>query len=337
MGAWQPKLPHWAGLSFPAYNGGLFAADPALDALHVTDAVCASFKDRVNYEYRPNGGATWSSTLADGLLPGTGPLWPALPRNRAASPASPGRSAAGAHIPCSRSGKTARIGRIHERRKCRVRRNTSGWPTWWTRTARRSRWDYGCSKTFRRINRRLGELYNEIRLRRNRRWSRTRSAGTTSSWARQTTGAQPARSTSTRSATGAGQPVARQDAGQNSSWSGGSRAGASQSFAQRSRSTSAWAGSGARGSSSSYAMNGASSYSRASFAGRSGNPGNNLSGRSFASRSYAGGSFGGSSGGRRGGYAGGGYGGLSGASRGGGSAGGGFSGGGGHGGGGGRR
>ena len=73
MGAWQPKLPHWAGLSFPAYNGGLFAADPALDALHVTDAVCASFKDRVNYEYRPNGGATWSSTLADGLLPGTGP------------------------------------------------------------------------------------------------------------------------------------------------------------------------------------------------------------------------------------------------------------------------
>src|ERR1035437_4080736 len=42
-----------AGLNIPAYNGGLFAADPALDALQVPDNVCAHFKDLGDYDYRP--------------------------------------------------------------------------------------------------------------------------------------------------------------------------------------------------------------------------------------------------------------------------------------------
>jgi hypothetical protein len=42
-----------AGLNIPAYNGGLFAAGPALDALQVPDEVCAHFKDLGDYDYRP--------------------------------------------------------------------------------------------------------------------------------------------------------------------------------------------------------------------------------------------------------------------------------------------
>ena len=42
-----------AGLNIPAYNGGLFAPDPALDALQVPDEVCAYFKDLGDYDYRP--------------------------------------------------------------------------------------------------------------------------------------------------------------------------------------------------------------------------------------------------------------------------------------------
>ena len=42
-----------AGLNIPAYNGGLFALDPALDALQVPDQVCAHFKDLGDYDYRP--------------------------------------------------------------------------------------------------------------------------------------------------------------------------------------------------------------------------------------------------------------------------------------------
>jgi methylase of polypeptide subunit release factors len=41
------------GLKIPAYNGGLFATDPILDALHVPDEVCAHFKDLGGYDYRP--------------------------------------------------------------------------------------------------------------------------------------------------------------------------------------------------------------------------------------------------------------------------------------------
>ncbi len=42
-----------AGLNIPAYNGGLFAPDPALDALLVPDEVCAHFKELGDYDYRP--------------------------------------------------------------------------------------------------------------------------------------------------------------------------------------------------------------------------------------------------------------------------------------------
>jgi hypothetical protein len=42
-----------AGLNIPAYNGGLFAADPALDALQVPDEVCAHFKDLGDYDCLP--------------------------------------------------------------------------------------------------------------------------------------------------------------------------------------------------------------------------------------------------------------------------------------------
>lgn len=42
-----------AGLNIPAYNGGLFALDPALDALQVSDEVCAHFKELGDYDYRP--------------------------------------------------------------------------------------------------------------------------------------------------------------------------------------------------------------------------------------------------------------------------------------------
>jgi hypothetical protein len=42
-----------AGLNIPAYNGGLFAADPVLDCLNVPDEVCTHFKDLGGYNYRP--------------------------------------------------------------------------------------------------------------------------------------------------------------------------------------------------------------------------------------------------------------------------------------------
>lgn len=42
-----------AGLNIPAYNGGLFAADPGLDTLKVPDEVCAHFRELGDYDYRP--------------------------------------------------------------------------------------------------------------------------------------------------------------------------------------------------------------------------------------------------------------------------------------------
>ncbi len=41
------------GLNIPACSGGLFALDPALDALQVPDEVCAHFKELGDYDYRP--------------------------------------------------------------------------------------------------------------------------------------------------------------------------------------------------------------------------------------------------------------------------------------------
>lgn len=40
-------------LNIPAYNGGLFADDPALDQLAVPDEVCRYFEDLAAYDYRP--------------------------------------------------------------------------------------------------------------------------------------------------------------------------------------------------------------------------------------------------------------------------------------------
>jgi hypothetical protein len=40
-------------LNIPAYNGGLFADDPALDRLTVPDEVCRYFQDLAAYDYRP--------------------------------------------------------------------------------------------------------------------------------------------------------------------------------------------------------------------------------------------------------------------------------------------
>lgn len=42
-----------AKLKIPPYNGGLFADDPALDTLHVSDEVCGVFRDLGEYNYRP--------------------------------------------------------------------------------------------------------------------------------------------------------------------------------------------------------------------------------------------------------------------------------------------
>ena len=42
-----------AGLNIPAYNGGLFAADPVLDGLNVPDEVCSYCRDLGDYDYRP--------------------------------------------------------------------------------------------------------------------------------------------------------------------------------------------------------------------------------------------------------------------------------------------
>ena len=42
-----------AGLNIPAYNGGLFAQDPVLDTLNVSDGVCVHFKELGEFDYRP--------------------------------------------------------------------------------------------------------------------------------------------------------------------------------------------------------------------------------------------------------------------------------------------
>jgi hypothetical protein len=58
-----------AGLNIPAYNGGLFATDPALDALQVPDEVCAHFKELGDYDYRPARGKQLTSldhTICEG-------------------------------------------------------------------------------------------------------------------------------------------------------------------------------------------------------------------------------------------------------------------------------
>jgi hypothetical protein len=55
-------------LKIPAYNGGLFAPDPVLDALAVPDPVCVCFRDLASYDYRP------AHEAADSEAPGSGRL-----------------------------------------------------------------------------------------------------------------------------------------------------------------------------------------------------------------------------------------------------------------------
>jgi Eco57I restriction-modification methylase/TaqI-like C-terminal specificity domain/Putative RNA methylase family UPF0020 len=45
-------------LNIPAYNGGLFADDPELERLKVTDEICRYFQDLADYDYRPPHEAT---------------------------------------------------------------------------------------------------------------------------------------------------------------------------------------------------------------------------------------------------------------------------------------
>ena len=60
-----------AALGIHAYNGGLFADDPVLDRLKVSDEVCAYFRELGDYDYRPAhqaaayAPATGNSSLID--------------------------------------------------------------------------------------------------------------------------------------------------------------------------------------------------------------------------------------------------------------------------------
>lgn len=56
-------------LGIPAYNGGLFAEDPLLDKLRVSDAICAYFKELSTYDYRPaQEVVSWKSARSRGSL-----------------------------------------------------------------------------------------------------------------------------------------------------------------------------------------------------------------------------------------------------------------------------
>ena len=50
-----------AALGIHAYNGGLFAPDPLLDQLRVSDAVCSFFRDLGSYDYRPPSQAAFGA------------------------------------------------------------------------------------------------------------------------------------------------------------------------------------------------------------------------------------------------------------------------------------
>lgn len=56
-----------ASLDIPAYNGGLFAADPGLDRLEIPDEVFAALARLGDYDYRPSGqaGATAARPVVD--------------------------------------------------------------------------------------------------------------------------------------------------------------------------------------------------------------------------------------------------------------------------------
>lgn len=54
-----------AALGIHAYNGGLFATDPVLDALAVSDEVCTHFRNLGDYDYRPSSEATGDTKVID--------------------------------------------------------------------------------------------------------------------------------------------------------------------------------------------------------------------------------------------------------------------------------
>ncbi|MBA4031641.1 MAG: hypothetical protein C0478_12235, partial [Planctomyces sp.] len=57
-----------AGLNIPAYNGGLFAFDPLLDNLALSDAVCHYFRELSAYDYRPPADVTDETETAGSLI-----------------------------------------------------------------------------------------------------------------------------------------------------------------------------------------------------------------------------------------------------------------------------
>ncbi len=57
-----------AGLNIPAYNGGLFAHDKALDDLKLSDAACGYFRDLGSYDYRPATAVSAETDEAAGKL-----------------------------------------------------------------------------------------------------------------------------------------------------------------------------------------------------------------------------------------------------------------------------
>ena len=57
-----------AALGIHPYNGGLFADDPVLDGLIVSDAVCAYFRDLGSYDYRPAHQAVYAPAGGDTSL-----------------------------------------------------------------------------------------------------------------------------------------------------------------------------------------------------------------------------------------------------------------------------
>lgn len=54
-----------AALGIHAYNGGLFAPDPVLDAFTVSDEVCGSFRELGDFEYKPASEATGETKVID--------------------------------------------------------------------------------------------------------------------------------------------------------------------------------------------------------------------------------------------------------------------------------
>lgn len=75
-----------AALGIHAYNGGLFADDPVLDRLNVSDEVCAYFRELGDYDYRP---ASQAAAYAPAGKMGTGSAGQPQNQRRTKTPAVP--------------------------------------------------------------------------------------------------------------------------------------------------------------------------------------------------------------------------------------------------------